>query len=261
MNLRKCAGIGVAALAMFAASGNIKAADLLDDGVGSYKDVPLMPDWNGFYMGINGGYGWADNDNYGYDEDLVNGFAGYDGVGADGGFGGFQIGYNSQGALFGFQPLLLGFEADIQGADFSDTDRDTYGITYKRRLGWFGTVRGRIGYAMPTTLLYFTGGFAYGGLKGRIVDYSVSPENVYSESFNVSGGVLGGGIEYKMGPHTSVKIEYQYLDFGQNNPKISNGGVTPASANAAGFDINDDTFHTVRIGLNYDLNPDYVPLK
>jgi len=37
---------------------------------------------------------------------------------------------------------------------------------YKFANPWFGTVRGRAGYAMNNVLLYVTGGLAYGG--GRV---------------------------------------------------------------------------------------------
>ena len=56
---------------------------------------------------------------------------------------------------------MLGAEADIQGSGANDTF-----AAYKFSNPWFGTVRGRAGYAMNNVLVYATGGLAYGG--GRV---------------------------------------------------------------------------------------------
>ena len=39
---------------------------------------------------------------------------------------------------------------------------------YEAKLPWFGTVRGRLGYSVGSTLFYATGGFAYGSVKTNI---------------------------------------------------------------------------------------------
>ncbi len=65
--------------------------------------------WTGFYVGINGGYGWSvDGDQF------LGGNVGFGSHGRDpkGGFGGGQIGYNWQ-APGGH--LVLGVETDLQG--------------------------------------------------------------------------------------------------------------------------------------------------
>ena len=137
------------ALVLAAASAN--AADIYRPEAGGYKDGPAyvpVNTWTGFYIGANGGYGWNANH---HSDDLLD---------PAGGFGGGQIGYNWQGG-FGFGPhLVLGIEADIQGADISDS---VAGV--KSQVNWFGTVRGRIGYAFDRTLIYGTGGFAYGEVE------------------------------------------------------------------------------------------------
>ena len=103
----------------------------------------------------------------------------------EGGFGGGQLGYNLQRDRF-----VFGIETDIQGAAIKG---NTYseaiiananpaltlpaletGAGAKSTLDWFGTVRGRLGYSagnalfFGNTLLYATGGFAYGGVRDSL---------------------------------------------------------------------------------------------
>ncbi len=87
----------------------------------------------------------------------------------------------------------------------------------KSELDWFGTVRGRIGYAFDTSLVYFTGGFAYGGLDNQI-DIDHLEYWRYQNDGTATGYVLGGGYEYKFSLAWSVKAEYQYINLGRNDP-------------------------------------------
>src|SRR5215469_4641385 len=114
-------------------------------GPGGFKDVPYVASWAGFYAGVNGGYGWSEH------SDVLAG-PGFRGLSPSGGFGGGQIGYNWQGVL---DPrIVLGIEADIQGAGINDNK--FFGprppilrvfSDFESRLDYFGTVRGRLGYA------------------------------------------------------------------------------------------------------------------
>jgi len=65
--------------------------------------------------------------------------------------------------------VVVGVEADIQAADVQDTfhgttDNGLVGFA-RQDLEWFGTVRGRLGWAFDHTLIYGTGGFAYGRVE------------------------------------------------------------------------------------------------
>src|SRR5215469_18821792 len=99
-------------LASLGALASANAADIYRGSPG-YKDVPYVPiDWSGFYVGVNGGGAWS-NDNQLQDPTI-----GFGGVSPSGGFGGGQIGYNWQGIWY--PSVVLGFEADIQGSGISD---------------------------------------------------------------------------------------------------------------------------------------------
>ncbi|MGA7326364.1 MAG: outer membrane beta-barrel protein, partial [Rhodomicrobium sp.] len=163
--------------------------------------------WAGFYAGINGGYAWS-----GSGTTLDYSGAVTDSSGRaqpQGGFGGGQIGYNFQSGS-----IVYGVETDFQGGDISDrvSGVSTGGTAYtsQERVDWFGTVRGRLGYAMGNTLIYGTGGFAYGDVR----QHANVGGDVLASSGTQTGWVAGGGIEYKINPAWSLKGEYQYVDFG-----------------------------------------------
>jgi outer membrane immunogenic protein len=205
---------------------------------GGYKGAPppyvVVPLWNGFYAGVNGGGGESAN----------NGF-----LSPSGGFGGGQIGYNWQGIWY--PNLVLGIEADIQGSGISDSG--TFGnINVENSLNWFGTVRGRVGYGVGPTLFYFTGGFAFGEVESK--ERFLGGGNAFGVPFDATetqtGYVLGGGVEYKFNPAWSVKGEYQFISLDAND------AVGPL-----GFTGGDRSeVNTFRIGVNYHFGQGYGPL-
>jgi outer membrane immunogenic protein len=215
--------LGLALTSTFALSAN--ATDMYR---GSLKDAPpppvyvAAPLWNGFYIGVNGGYG----------EDANNGP-----LSPSGGFGGGQIGFNWQG-LFGASPWVLGIEADLQGSGISDSYSEP-GLSVESSLNWFGTVRGRLGYAVGPTLIYATGGFAYGDVELKATD-GVTTASI---SKTQTGYVVGGGVEYKFNPAWSVKAEYQYI-----NLDASDWGTVPLNLNPY---TDRSEVNTFRVGLNY----------
>ena len=207
-------------------------------GPGGYKDT-WSPTWAGFYVGVNGGWAWAAKDQW------VDPVVNFSGIRPEGGFGGGQIGYNWQSGHF-----VLGAEVDIQGAGISDKGRDPpFTDTFKSRLDYFGTVRGRLGYAFGSSLLYATGGFAYGGIKNDL--------DIFKNHETATGYTIGGGWEYKFSPAWSVKAEYQYINLGRNDPHFNGANV----CTIPGLRCEDDAFHTVRAGVNYHIGTAYLPLK
>lgn len=184
--------------------------------------------WQGLYFGLNAGYGWG-NDNS----------ANYSGLGGDSGslspsgwFGGGQLGYNAQ-----FNWLVLGLEADLQGADISDQSVLDSGFTnVQTDVDWFSTVRGRIGYAAGPTLIYFTGGWAFADLNQSLTSGGAS----MSKDEIASGYTLGGGLEWQFAPNWSLKTEYLYVDLGEQTLTGPAGSYTT-----------DTDFHTVRAGVNF----------
>jgi outer membrane immunogenic protein len=123
----------MAALAL--ASTAARAADVYG-GPAAY--APYVYRWTGPYVGGNLGYQWGALSNSGARPSGIT--------------GGAQGGYNWQ-----FGPLVVGAEADLQFSNANDTFAN-----YKFSNPWFGTARGRAGYAMNNIFYYGTLGLAYG---------------------------------------------------------------------------------------------------
>jgi outer membrane immunogenic protein len=266
----------VSVLAMSANAADIYRAP---EGV-SYKDAPeYAPAWAGWYAGVNGGYGWSDQDsklsgtanpNYCLNTQCVqtaySPVSGTKAFSTDGGFGGGQIGYNWQpsgsagykdGPALGH--IVFGIEADIQGAAIDGSGAlslspASASATGKNDLDWFGTVRGRLGYAVDSNLLYITGGLAFGGVKDTLSLTSLGTTKTVSSDNTDTGFVLGGGLEHLFSPRWSGKVEYQYIDLGSDKLSTSVNGAT-ATLDA------EHKYNTVRVGLNYHILPGYEPLK
>ena len=74
--------------------------------------------------------------------------------------------------------------------------------------------------------------------------------NLRSESTQV-GYVVGAGIEHALGRNWSVKLEYQYLNLGDQHAE---GGLHFANGTPSNEKVTTDfaiDLHTVRLGLNY----------
>ena len=104
---------------------------------------------------------------------------------------------------------VFGIEGDIQGNGASDTF-----APWKFSNPWFGTVRGRAGYAINNVLLYGTGGLAFGELTGQTFGLS-------SESHTNAGWTLGVGAEFGFAQNWSAKVEYLYVDLNDSNFTIT----------------------------------------
>jgi outer membrane immunogenic protein len=198
------------ALALIGAVWSLEAqaADMNYGGRTPYTvNQPLNAySWAGPYLGGNIGYAWGSVD---------NAFAKPSGF-----VGGVQGGYNWQNGAW-----VFGLEADIQASGADDTF-----APWKFSNPWFGTVRGRGGYALNNVLFYGTLGLSYGALRAETFGLS--------ESHTSIGWTAGVGAEFGFAPNWSAKIEYLYVDLSR-----SNFVVTGASH---GY-----SFGAVRAGVNY----------
>jgi outer membrane immunogenic protein len=253
-----------------------------------FVPVPVFT-WTGFYAGFNAGYGFdaSDRGTNVYNNvfpnlvrggpNLLAGAGGpsqvaYSNNSNEGFTGGGQIGYNYQ-----FTPgsgVVVGIEADAQYVDFGRSRNNfvltpgfapVAGVTFvdprgTASLDYFGTVRGRLGYAFDRVLVYGTGGFAYGagsnersfgGFRGN-------------DDFR-TGYAAGGGIEYALPTDSflnffrssavTLKVEGLYVNLENNN---RNAGVYAVDTNGVlyrqpGFTNRNSgaEFAVVRAGLNY----------
>jgi outer membrane immunogenic protein len=201
--------------------------------------VPLFT-WTGFYVGLNAGVGWGDSKGVQIYDPALRSYVALGGSNKSGFVGGGQLGYNYQ-----MGNIVLGAEADIQWADLGgDVAWGNYGwFGYSGSNGqYFGTVRARLGYAMDRTLLYITGGLAYGGLNG----------NWWHGSTSNTGWTIGAGIEYAFTNNWTARLEglYVNLNTGNHTAYFTRAGVagnyvvTTAGGSSNGGGV-------VRVGLNY----------
>src|SRR5262245_45783456 len=181
--------------------------------------VAPIPTWAGPYMGVNAGvawHRWSFND---VDDQLLilpnqrqnsnNVFWRDDRAAFT---AGGQVGYNWQSGN-----VVYGFEADLNWVDgkssfsFPDPTRLSETITASTKLEWLATIRGRLGITVsPPTLLYATGGVAFGGVKDAYGNSKVIPGPTANDETLV-GFAVGGGIEHQLSPNWSAKIEGLYL--------------------------------------------------
>lgn len=209
------------------------AASAADMGRPVYKAAPApvahVYNWTGFYLGGHAGYAWGNKDW----ADVVTGpfSVGHD---VDGFLLGGQVGFNYQ-----INSLVLGIEGDIAwtGADGGTTTARFGGETYNADMNWIGTLTGRVGFAFANWMIYGKGGFAWADedLAYTRAGFAASGSDTRT------GWTIGAGVEYGLTDAWSVKLEYNYLDFGSRTVTFSPIDV---------FDV-DQQIHTVKLGVNY----------
>jgi len=251
-----------------------------------YKAPPPAPvmipvvNWTGFYIGINGGYSWG---KAGRELSFFNPLTGIQiipPVGSgntsdsnlNGGVFGGQLGYNWQSGnwVFGFETdaqwtgqrgtasRLCGVLATAAGACLPGVALGT-SAAVEQHLDWFGTFRGRAGVLVtPSTLLYVTGGAAYGSINTDLTVTTIAPIGlpvsvIRSGSSSKFGWTIGGGIESKLamfGNNWSGKLEYLYMDLGtvESTSGIGTGVLIGTNLSTR---VTDSIF---RAGINYQFS-------
>jgi outer membrane immunogenic protein len=237
MGMRKVLGLVGAAL-LFA--GPALAADL-GTRPPAYKAPALVPvfSWTGWYIGGNIGYGWGESTSPGItsnvldpNDPLENFFPSLKPKGV---IGGGQIGYNWQ-----VNPnWVVGLEADFQGADIKASGANTLsGVTesLSQKLDFFGTGRGRLGWAAGNWLFYGSGGVAYGNVKSTIGIADALTSFTGSRSETRVGWAAGGGVNYAMTPNWILGVDYLHYDLGHTSVTVSDsvGGFITASQKVGG---------------------------
>jgi outer membrane immunogenic protein len=200
--------VGAAALVAAGWTASAEAADLNYGQRAPYTvNQPLNGySWAGPYLGANLGYEWGSVNN---NPAKPSGFV-----------GGVQAGYNFQSG-----PWVFGVEGDIQAAGADDTF-----APWKFSNPWFGTLRGRAGYAFGNVLAYGTAGLAFGELRSQTFGWT--------ESHTSAGWTIGAGAEVGFAPNWSAKLEYLYIDLSTSQFAIT--GVS-----------NGYSASVVRAGVNY----------
>jgi len=259
------------------------------------RSVPVVVDaWTGVYVGANAGYAWGrsrTDANY-FASNLVvpespflpagSSFcADTSGVASlKGAFGGVQLGMNEQrgGFVYGIETdfQISGQKGDVATAAIFSTpffiEPTFFGnlqAQESQKLRWFGTLRGRAGFAVGGLFIYGTGGLAYGQVSATGAaqittraefqpEAALAPFIAWDTKSTKIGWTAGAGVEGRLSQHWSLKVEYLYLDLGS----VDNTVVTPPTCVGAGpvcINVNPGaaTFHRsvsdniVRVGINF----------
>jgi outer membrane immunogenic protein len=239
-------------------------ADRPARGAPGHAPPPPVFSWSGFYIGANAGLS-AGNFNT---SDALGIYGSGDQSAADSrGFsGGGQLGYNYQ--LPGSN-VVVGVEADFQGSTLQGTYDDDQasggggagGWQDTSKVDWWGTARGRIGYAVGNFLPYATGGLAYGHVETNGSCWTASgPFGCDQSQGSVSethiGWTVGAGLESAITNNLTFKAEYLYTDLGSVD--VPNYYLD-ATYGGPHYSLGDEmqtrtTFSTVRVGVNYKFD-------
>lgn len=254
-------------LAAVLTAGAAQAADMPIKAVVKAPVIAPAFSWTGFYIGAHGGYAWGRNEfsnsdsidfpgsyepTYGDDD------ANYD---VDGWLFGGQIGFNYQVDQF-----VFGVEADASWANidgrgkyyiYNDQDERIGSCirqddACKTEIDALGTITARLGYAVDHTLFYFKGGAAWANVKVTS-GFTDDVNNIPNLSYHASdedvrwGWTIGGGVEYAFAQNWSVKLEYNYIDLGEDRVNFD------YSSEITGPHRSDLDLHmsVVKAGINY----------
>lgn len=214
-------------LAALACMGSAHAADL--PPTPDYRAPAMVApsfNWTGFYLGVMGGYAKGAGD-----------------LDLSGGIAGETVGYNFQPAG---SAIVFGVEADGGWSNFGQSASGTGGgvtVTFKTKADAIATFRARIGAAFGQSLIYVTGGGAWGRNTISVSATAGAFTIGISDSQNHMGYAVGGGFEQALTNNWSVKGEYLYLGLGSENYF--------GSVAAGGLASGDIAIHTIKFGVNY----------
>jgi outer membrane immunogenic protein len=280
-------------VAVFSIAGGCAAAFAADMPARPYApgaapaavSSPGLPDWTGFYIGINGGGGWAHSnfDTANFNEININipnqhpdptatasfGNITPPGLSASGGIFGGHAGYNWQwGSVVG------GLELDVDGANIKASQtfvQPNFAITTSNgavtgvpsptftnqlKIDALASVRARLGWLLiPNLLAYGTAGLAFGhGEFNSTASWTpistdrltVNITDATNSNFNELGWAAGAGLEWMMFPRWLLRVEYLHYDFGKITvPEPTGLIIVPENVNIR------TTVDTVRAGISY----------
>jgi outer membrane immunogenic protein len=216
------------------------------------------PDWSGFYLGAYAGHAWGrahatapfapepgffynfGGDPYGFSADglVAGGLAGH--------------GWQAGGAVLGVEGELGYMDLGGERLDPNATDAGFDDTFTALQGGVYGAAYVRAGVPMGDGLLFVRAGVAVLDAEGSTVDACVAPPVgcgthtlVMTGAETMVGWSLGGGVEWPLGDRLSLRLQYDWYDFGR---------LATAGSSTDGFAYEQTIgvkAHTARAGLSY----------
>jgi outer membrane immunogenic protein len=274
------------ATVMFGAVSGAQAADLPDIPIlrGAYTDGLFAPrvNWQGFYIGGQGGYGSSDENFNGTTTNMIAALLANTNIESEmqvsswnlglgkqsartSGFGGFA-GYNSQ-----WDDVILGLEASylhggfggastankaLVGGPLSDGFFHAVSATSQSAISIsdMATFRGRAGYAVGSFLPYVFGGFALGNAN---ITQSVTVQDNYGPTFASAVSPCTNSQPPFCVTLNSTNAQHNHLIYGYSaglgvDINLVGGLFARAEWEYIRFTaVTDTNINTVRAGLGY----------
>ncbi|WKA28640.1 outer membrane protein [Bradyrhizobium roseum] len=234
-------GIAMALAASLACMAQGRAADLRLSSAPAPQRQPAataFPSWAGPYIGAQAGY------LSGRSETSFSGTGELHSVDPKGFSTGFSAGYSMQWGRF-----VGGLEGDLNfvGAKATiDTGfaPDPSITQLQSTIDWNSHWRARVGYAFDRTLIFAAGGLAIAGVENRAFDNGAGTMATWNDTR--IGWTIGGGVEYRVAPQASVRLEYLYDNYGTRTLATQTLGATTFPSRESKLDS-----HTLRAGVHW----------
>src|SRR6516165_6344540 len=243
--------------AAFLAAAPAMAADVSMPKASWQPPVVQAYDWTGLYVGAHLGYAWG-HSNWSAPPGLASSLDLFQSsdvfTGAGSYFGGLQIGYDYMLA----NRVVLGAQIDTSFPGFPRKNISIGGVSifstpdiglasYSENVLHFGTLRGRVGYALDNWLFYATGGFAW--TYDQLTLTQLTDGTTDAPFLWRLGWVAGLGVEWAFAPNWSANVEYLYTRYRNSSVMFPNAGLQFTS---------DFSLQQVRAGLNYHGQTTFV---
>jgi len=224
-------------------------------------------DFSGFYVGVTGGQAsgttlantttvFSPTGYFAASSVPAIGTVGNQHVASTGGTFGGQLGYNWQSA----NGTVFGIEGDYSSMQLTGSQSNTglypccapttFTVTQSISTSSLGSLRARLGITMGRTLGYVTAGYAATTVKYNTLftDTFATANETSALSQSRTGLIWGGGVEAKVAPKVSFKMEYLHANFGTvSGSDTSLAAFSPAIA-----------FPTNVFGHSANLNVDVI---
>jgi outer membrane immunogenic protein len=228
------------------AVGLVNAASAADMPLKAPAVAPVVYNWTGCYIGVNGGWKWG---RFNESVDTPAGLIIIPGIGAvplapghvdldhatvSSGAAGGQIGCRWENA----EHWVFGVEGDFDWtrlhATVVDAAPPTFGLfqgdSFENRMRWEGSGRITLGRSFGQWLFYGTGGIAFSRVDMNSNFVPVLANGIFqfpgaagSDSKTLVGGTVGLGTAYMITRNWEIGAEYRYTFYAQSDYNLGPG--------------------------------------